>query len=201
MQLGTVASDTSRTLVFTLFWRFVRLRFEDLRHCVPSSTHPRQSSGGGSGSASASGSGSSSSRSSPSSRSSSSRRPCHRHICSRVLGPFLGAEGEAVLLTLRAAADRKDMLSGRAPLGRFQRWRRQLGAVVQRGIARCHVYLGSIRMSGVMMDSEVVGYESIIYRSRPARSAHLQRGISYASRRPVPWARQVPLEGAHLDLS
>ena len=49
----------------------------------------------------------------------------------------LGAEGEALLLTLRAAADRHAARSGHVQLGRFARWRRQLDAVVQRGIARC----------------------------------------------------------------
>ena len=49
----------------------------------------------------------------------------------------LGAEGEAVLLTLRAAADRRDARTGHSQPGRLLRWRRQLDAIVQRGIARC----------------------------------------------------------------
>ena len=49
----------------------------------------------------------------------------------------VGAEGEAMLLSLRAAADQRDWRSGRAPFGRFQRWRQLLDATVQHGIARC----------------------------------------------------------------
>ena len=49
----------------------------------------------------------------------------------------LGAEGEALLLTLRAAADRRAVRSGHCQPGRFARWRRKLDAVVQRGIVRC----------------------------------------------------------------
>ena len=49
----------------------------------------------------------------------------------------LGAEGSALLCTLRAAADLRDLRSGRAPVGRLLRWQQQLDAVVQRGIARC----------------------------------------------------------------
>ena len=49
----------------------------------------------------------------------------------------LGTEGEALLLTLRAAADRRDQRTGHTQVGRFARWRRQLDSVVQHGIVRC----------------------------------------------------------------
>ena len=49
----------------------------------------------------------------------------------------LGAEGEAVLLTLKAAADARDHRSGHVPHGRLARWRALIDATVQRGIARC----------------------------------------------------------------
>ena len=49
----------------------------------------------------------------------------------------VGAEGEALLLSLRAAADQRDLRNGRAPTGRLQRWCQQLDVIVQRGIARC----------------------------------------------------------------
>ena len=49
----------------------------------------------------------------------------------------LGAEGEATLLSLRAAADRRDHSTGHCQPGRLTRWCRQLDAIVQRGIARC----------------------------------------------------------------
>ena len=49
----------------------------------------------------------------------------------------LGAEGEALLLTLRSAADRRSLRTGHVQPGRYARWRRQLDATVQRGIARC----------------------------------------------------------------
>ena len=42
-----------------------------------------------------------------------------------------------MLSSLRAAADRKDRQTGHVQSGRFARWRRQLDAVVQHGIARC----------------------------------------------------------------
>ena len=49
----------------------------------------------------------------------------------------LGAEGEALLLALRAAADNRDRRTGHCQPGRLLRWRRQLDATVQRGIAKC----------------------------------------------------------------
>ena len=49
----------------------------------------------------------------------------------------LGAEGEAVLLTLRAAADNRDRRTGHAQPGRLLRWRRQLDVTIQKGIAKC----------------------------------------------------------------
>ena len=49
----------------------------------------------------------------------------------------LGAEGEALLLALRAAADNRDRRTGHSQPGRLLRWRRQLDATVQRGIAKC----------------------------------------------------------------
>ena len=49
----------------------------------------------------------------------------------------LGAEGEAILLSIRAAADRRSARYGHVQPGRFTRWRRQLDATMQRGLARC----------------------------------------------------------------